>query len=107
MSRNKLENLKLSSDIDIFAKAIAECTKESVPDLLKSISHANDNEEMFKYLIGTVINKIVTFHSENTVELGKTFSTILDMIKNLNNPMSIYFLLLENSIGNKNEIFRL
>lgn len=101
------KDLKISTNMELFSQAIAECSKESINDTIDAISMANDNEELFKLLIGTLINKIASLSSDNSNELLKHFPKILSSIKNLQNPVPVLFLLLENSIQKKDEVSRL
>lgn len=103
----ELQKLKISSNMEAFTQAVSECTKESLKELLAAMVIANDNEELFKLLLGSFINRLVTFTSETESELSKLFPMILSISNELQNPISVLFLLLENLLQKKDEILRL
>lgn len=102
-----LQNLKISSNMELFNQVISECTKENAKEVFIILNAANDNEELFKLLLGSFINKLTTFTSDYGNELSKHIPHILNSIQSLANPIPILFLLLENLILKKDEIMRL
>lgn len=107
MLLKKLENLSIAENFEQYNQMIKELTKDSIKDAISFLTKNNNNEELFKLLISSLINKIITFTGENTSDLTEYIPYILNSTKSLENPISIFFQLLENLPQKRDEVSRL
>lgn len=102
----KFQNLKISKNFDQYAQAINNLTKDNVKEAISILVANNDNEELFKLLLSSLINQIVSFLN-GTGGLSEFIPAILSSLKCLQNPISLLFQLLESLSQKRDEVARL
>lgn len=98
-------NRPVEGTLEEYSQSIANLTPQTAKEVISSLPRKDP--EIFGLLLHSLVMKLVSLSSESSNELAKNLDLILSSLKDVEDTISILFLLLENFSSKKDEIHRL